>query len=204
MLTSLETDSISYEKDLSEAYVNFARTVVKVCNENATGIPAFFSLNYVRIEFTQMLQLKSSDKTEMNLLTERYLNRGIQIIDCGLEWLENDRGKLKTTVQKNLSELRWTGKTMDLIELAMSIHESGSINNGDITVKAVMNFFCESLGVNPGNFSSSYGVMRTRANSRTLFLDKLKCVFEKKMEKDDEKELRRKGVRQIHTKNDHQ
>ena len=140
----------------------------------------------------------------MNLLTERYLNKGIQIIDCGLEWLENDPGKLKTTVQKNLSELHWTGKTMDLIELAMSIHESGSINNGDVTVKAVVHLFCEMFGVKPGNFSSSYGVMRTRANSRTLFLDKLKRVFEKKMEKDDEKELRRKSVRQIHTKNDHQ
>lgn len=194
MLSSLETDSISYEKNLSEAYVDFARIVVKVCTENANGIPAFFSFNYVRIEFTQMLQLKSSDKTGINLLTERYLNKGIQIIDCALEWLENDRGKLKATFQKNLPELRWTGKTIDLIELSMSVHESGSINNGDVTLKAVVNFFCESLGVNPGNFSASYGVMRTRANSRTLFLDKLKRMLEKKMERDDEKELKRKGI----------
>ena len=196
MLTSLETNSISYEKDLSEAYVNFTRTVVKVCTENVTGIPAFFSLNYVRIEFTQILQLKSSDKTEMNLLTKRYLNKGIQIIDCALLWLENDNGKSKNINQKNnLPELRWTGKTIDLIEMALSVHESGSINNGEVTVKAVVHFFCESFGVKPGNFSSSYGVMRTRANSRTLFLDKLKRIFEKKMERDDEKELRRKSVR---------
>ena len=195
MLASLEANSISYEKDLSEAYVNFARTVVKVCTENATGIPAFFSLNYVRIEFTQMLQLKSSDKTEMNLLTERYLNKGIQIIDCALDWLENANGKSKTTSQKSQSDFHWTGKTMDLIEMALSVHESGSINNGEVTVKAVVHFFCESFGVKPGNFSSSYGLMRTRANSRTLFLDKLKRVFEKKMERDDEKELKRKRIR---------
>lgn len=201
MLSSLETDSISYEKNLSEAYVDFARLVIKVSTENTTGIPVSFSLNYVRIEFIQMLQLKSSEKTEMNLLTKSYLNKGIQIIDCTLEWLENDHGKLNTIIQKNLPELRWTGKTVDLIELTMSVHESRSINNGDVTVKAVVNFFCESLGVNPGNFSSSYGVMRTRANSRTLFLDKLKRTLEKKMERDDEKELRRKGLRQnSHTK----
>lgn len=204
MLSSQQFNPGYEEENLSEAYINFVQTVVNVCTESTTGVPAFFKLNYVRIEFMHLLQLKSLDKSEKNVITELYLNKGIQIIDCALEWLENDHGSIKTTVQKNLAKLRWTGKTVDLIELAMSVHESGSINNGEGTVKAVVNFFCESLGVNPGNFSSSYGVMRTRANSRTLFLDKLKRVFEKKMERDDEKELRRKGVRQIHTKNDHQ
>ena len=195
MLSSPETDSIGNEKNLSEAYSGFAHTVVKVCTENATGIPAFFSLNYVRIEFTQMLQLESSDKTEINLLKESYLNKGIQIIDCALEWLESDHESIKASVQKNLPELRWTGKTVDLIELAMSIHESGSINNGDVTIKAIVNFFCESLGVNPGNFSSLYAIMRARANSRTLFLDKLKRVFEKKMDRDGEKVTKKKSTR---------
>lgn len=197
MLASPETDSISYEKNLPEAYQSFAQSVQKVCAENVTGIPAFFSLNYVRIEFIQMQQLKSSDKSEMNRLIGSYLNKGIQIIDCALEWLDKNNDQKEVINKKNLSpSLRWTGKTVDLIELAMSVHESGSVNNGEITVKAVVNFFCESFGVNPGNFSSSYGVMRSRANSRTLFLDKLKRVFEKKMERDDEKELRRKGIRQ--------
>lgn len=202
MLASPETDSIGYEKNLSEAYQSFAQSVVKVCTENVTGIPAFFSLNYVRIEFIQMLKQKSSDEAEMNRLTDSYLNKGIQIIDCALEWLNKNKDQTEVLTKKNLlASLRWTGKTVDLIELAMSVHESGSVNNGEVTVKAVVNFFCESFGVNPGNFSSSYGVMRTRANSRTLFLDKLKRVFEKKMERDDEKELCRKGIRQnLHTK----
>ncbi|HCY42383.1 MAG TPA: hypothetical protein DHV48_13680 [Prolixibacteraceae bacterium] len=197
MLASPETDSIRFEKNLSEAYQSFAQSVEKVCTENVTGIPAFFSLNYVRIEFVQMLKQKFSDKIEINLLTDSYLNKGIQIIDCALEWLDKNIDQKEVINKKNLSpSLRWTGKTVDLIELAMSVHESGSVNNGDITVKAVVNFFCESFGVNPGNFSASYGVMRTRANSRTLFLDKLKRILEKKMERDDEKELRRKGIRQ--------
>lgn len=195
MLSSTETNSISYEKNLSVSYVDFTQIVVKTCTENATGIPAFFSLNYVRIEFTQMLKLKSSDKMGKNMITEVYLNKGIQIIDCALEWLENDNCKSKTINQKSQSDFHWTGKTIDLIEMALSVHESGSINNGDVTVKAVVHLFCEMFGVKPGNFSSSYGLMRTRANSRTLFLDKLKRVFEKKMERDDEKELKRKYVR---------
>jgi len=40
----------------------------------------------------------------------------------------------------------------------------------------------------PGNFFSTYGVMRTRANSRSLFLDELKSSLENKMDRDDNKE----------------
>jgi len=197
ILASPETDSVSYEKNLSEAYRSFAQSVVKVCTENVTGIPAFFSLNYVRIEFIQLKQQKSSDKTEISRLTDSYLNKGIQIIDCALEWLDKSNDQTEAINKKNSSySLRWTGKTVDLIELAMAVHESGSVNNGEVTVKAVVNFFCESLGVNPGNFSATYGIMRSRANSRTLFLDKLKRVFENKMDQDAEKKLSRKDNRQ--------
>lgn len=192
MVSSPETDSLNSEKILSEAYLEFAHAVVKVCTEKATGTPAFFSLHYVRIEFTHLLQLNSPDKRETSLLMESYLNKGIQIIDSALKWLENDHEQLQPTVRKNQPELRWTGKTIDLIEMAMAVHESGSINNGEVTVKAVVLLFCEIFGVNPGNFSSVYGVMRTRANSRTLFLDKLKKVFEKKMDRDAEKGPKRK------------
>jgi len=195
MLSSQQINPGYEEENLSEAYINFVQTVVNVCSGSTTGTPAFFKLNYVRIELACLLQQKPTDQTCDNMLAAMYLNKGIQIIDCALNWLEKNDDKSKTTAQENFPKLRWTGKTIDLIEIALSVHESGSINNGEVTVKAVVNFFCESLGVNPGNFSSSYGVMRTRANSRTLFLDKLKRVFEKKMERDDEKELRRKSVR---------
>jgi hypothetical protein len=195
LLSAPETDSLDCEKNLSEAYHDFARVVIKVCTENTTGVPAFFKLNYVRIEFSHLLQLKSSDKLGKDVITEMYLKKGIQILDCALEWLKNDHEKLKPTVEKKLTKLRWTGKTIDLIEMAMSVHESGSINNGDVTVKAVVLLFCEIFGVNPGNFSSVYAIMRARANSRTLFLDKLKRVFEKKMDRDGEKVPKKKGTR---------
>lgn len=195
MLSSQQINPGYEEKDLSEAYTNFVKTVVNACSVSTTGIPAFFKLNYVRIELVCLLQQKQINLNGDNMLIVRYLNKGIQIIDCALGWLEKNDDKSKTIVQENLSKLRWTGKTIDLIEMALSIHESGSINNGEVTVKTVVNFFCDSFGVKPGNFSSTYGVMRTRANSRTLFLDKLKRTLEKKMEKDDEKELKRKSTR---------
>ena len=195
MLSSQQINPGYEEKDLSEAYFDFVQTVVNVCSVSTTGIPAFFKLNYVRIELVSLLQQKSIDQTDDNVLIARYLNKGIQIIDCALDWLDKNDDKSKTTVQENLSKLRWTGKTIDLIEMALAVHESGSINNGEVTVKAVVNFFCEPLGVNPGNFSSLYAIMRARANSRTMFLDKLKRVFEKKMDRDGEKVPKKKSIR---------
>ena len=195
MLSSQQINPGYEEKDLSEAYFNFAQKVFNVCSESTTGIPAFFKLNYARIELVSLLQRKCIDQTGDNMLFARYLNKGIQIIDCALGWLDKNDDKSKTIVQENLSKLRWTGKTIDLVEMALAVHESGSINNGEVTVKAVVNFFCEPLGVNPGNFSSLYAIMRARASSHTLFLDKLKRVFENKMDRDDEKVPKKKSTR---------
>jgi RteC protein. len=196
MLSSQQINPGYDEKDLSDAYFNFVQTVVNICSVSTSGIPAFFKLNYVRIEFVCLLQQKTIDQTGDNMLFARYLNKAIQIIDCALKWLNKNKDQTEVLTKKDLSApLLWTGKTVDLIELAMSVHESGSVNNGEITVKAVVNLFCESFGVNPGNFSATYGIMRSRANSRTLFLDKLKRVFENKMDRDAEKRPSRKGVR---------
>lgn len=204
MLSSQQINPGYEEKDLSEAYFKFAQAVFNVCSASTTGTPAFFKLNYVRIELSHLLRLKSSDKLGKDQIIEMYLNKGIQIVDCALEWLKNDREKIKTTVPKNLPELRWTGKTIDLIEMAMSVHESGSINNGDVTVKAVVLLFCELFSVNPGNFSSVYAVMRARAYSKTLFLDKLKRVFEQKMDRDCEKELTKEKKQKANSLKKHQ
>lgn len=195
MLSSQQINPGYEEENLSEAYTNFVQTVVNVCSVSTPGVPAFFKLNYVRIEFVCLLQQKSTAQTVDNMLFARYLNKGIQIIDCALDWLDKNDEKSRTIVPENLSKLRWTGKTIDLVEMALAVHESGSINNGEVTVKAVINFFCEPLGVNPGNFSSLYAIMRARANSRTLFLDKLKRVFEKKMDRDGEKVPKKKSTR---------
>jgi hypothetical protein len=44
----------------------------------------------------------------------------------------------------------------------------------------------------PGNFSSTYGIMRLRPESRTLFIDQMKSALELKMDMNDEKERVRK------------
>jgi len=85
---------------------------------------------------------------------------------------------------------QWTADGIDLLEIAMALHERHAINNGEVSITAMVNFFFNLFGLKPGNFFSTYGVMRTRANSRSLFLDELKKSLESKMDRDDNKEPR--------------
>ena len=87
-------------------------------------------------------------------------------------------------------KLQWTADVTDLVEITMALHERRAINNGEVSITAMVNFLFNLFGMKPGNFFSTYGVMRTRANSRTLFLDELKRSIENKMDKDDNKEIK--------------
>ncbi|MDR2947638.1 MAG: RteC domain-containing protein [Prevotella sp.] len=85
-------------------------------------------------------------------------------------------------------QLEWTDDVIKLLELALSVHRARSINHGKISITDVVNFFFKQFGLKPGNFFSTYGVMRTRAGSRTKYLDELKAGLEEKMDEDDRKE----------------
>lgn len=78
------------------------------------------------------------------------------------------------------------------MEIALSVHRARSINHGKTTAKFVVDLFFNQFGMKPGNFSSTYAVMRTRAGSRTKYLDELKEGLEEKMNEDDRKEEERK------------
>lgn len=84
--------------------------------------------------------------------------------------------------------MSWSGKSVELLEMALALHAAKKINNGNISQKAVVDWLFGLFGLNPGNYSSTYGVMRTRADSRTIFMDKLKLALEEKMDRDDERE----------------
>ncbi|MDR0231387.1 MAG: RteC domain-containing protein [Dysgonamonadaceae bacterium] len=107
-------------------------------------------------------------------------------------WLRKTDSQ-ETPKQENTAfNPQWTADVVDLVEMAMSLHESKAINNGEVSITTLVHFFFKLFGMKPGNFFSTYGVMRTRAGSRTLFLDELKRMMEYKMDRDDEKEVKRK------------
>lgn len=113
--------------------------------------------------------------------------------ESSIEWLRVNQTDHKSNIPEKVKtdfSPQWTADGIGLLEMAMALHERRAINNGDVSITAMVNFFFNLFDMKPGNFFSTYGVMRTRANSRSLFLDELKSSLENKMDRDDNKESR--------------
>jgi hypothetical protein len=121
------------------------------------------------------------------------LFKAILAVESSIEWLRvrqtDHKSHMPEKARTDFSP-QWTADGIDLLEIAMALHERHAINNGEVSITAMVNFFFNLFGLKPGNFFSTYGVMRTRANSRSLFLDELKKSLESKMDRDDNKEPR--------------
>ena len=119
--------------------------------------------------------------------------KAILAVESSIEWLRVNQTDLKSNIpEKARTDFspQWTADGIGLLEMAMALHERHAINNGEVSITAMVNFFFNLFDMKPGNFFSTYGVMRTRANSRSLFLDELKKSLESKMDRDDNKEAK--------------
>lgn len=92
----------------------------------------------------------------------------------------------------NSASIRWTDDIIHLIEILYACHELKLFNNGEITLKQVVEYVCGVLGVDVKNASSYYARMRRRkGDDRTYFIDRLREALLRKMDTDDEKQYRR-------------
>lgn len=186
-----QSDASPTSEELALAYKEFMCQLIAVCLQTKESVPAFFTLNFTHVEIVLLQQEYKTDNSRENNPAYQYLIKALLSVSGALDWLQlpvlHDVPKQQTLDFKP----QWTADVIDLLEMAMSLHERRAINNGEISITATVNFFFNLFGMKPGNFFSTYGVMRTRANSRTLFLDELKRSLENKMNKDDNKEIKR-------------
>lgn len=94
--------------------------------------------------------------------------------------------------EKHTPVPKWTGKIIDLVELVFSIQEAHSVNHGELATKHLVAQLAKFFHIEVKDCFGCYMDMRGRADSRTLYLDKLTMLLENKMDRDDEKDKRRK------------
>ncbi len=75
------------------------------------------------------------------------------------------------------SSMRWTGKKTDAVELLFALQASGSVNNGEVEIKKMVESFEELFNIQLGNYYDFLRKMRMRKNSQPAFLDSLKTKF---------------------------
>lgn len=100
-------------------------------------------------------------------------------------------GLVKTAAPTGAPPVIWTSDVINLIELLYACHELKLFNDGDVTLKRVVEHVCGLLGIDVKNASSYYArIRRRKADERTYFIDRLREVLLKRMEEDDEKHYR--------------
>jgi hypothetical protein len=84
-----------------------------------------------------------------------------------------------------LKPLKWTGSITGLTELAYCLHKGGYINNGEASIKDVVENFQYLFQVNFGNYTRTWQEILCRKKGQTQFISKLLSDFQKWIEESD-------------------
>lgn len=107
--------------------------------------------------------------------------------------LQYGRDGAEINLIKAKGAYQWTGSIADLVELIYAFDELKCINNGESPITELAMFFGTLLGIDLRDCYGSYVYIKKRKNeSRTYFLDKMSKELNKRMERDDEKERKRR------------
>ena len=80
--------------------------------------------------------------------------------------------------------MTWTASNAALVEVVISLIETGAINNGNVDMKKVVKVCKKLFGVDLGNIYNVFSQIKNRKKDPTKFLDKLKLSLIKKIETD--------------------
>lgn len=86
--------------------------------------------------------------------------------------------------QDGSKDIFWTDSKNALIELTYALFASGVISHGKIGIRKISLMFQILFRIPLGDLHHAFHRMKTRAGSRTIFLDQLKLALEEYMDKD--------------------
>ncbi len=83
------------------------------------------------------------------------------------------------------SNLHWTAKKIDLIELIYALHEAKAFDNGHADIKEITHVFEKAFQIDLGdNITRSFIDIKNRKSDQTRFLNQLQDALETKIEND--------------------
>ncbi len=77
------------------------------------------------------------------------------------------------------SELHWTGRYVEIVELAYALYATGKINNGNIDIKSVVLAVQKMFNIDNDNYYNTFTEVRSRKINPTKFIDLLKDSLQK-------------------------
>ncbi|MQP53303.1 MULTISPECIES: RteC domain-containing protein [unclassified Flavobacterium] len=99
--------------------------------------------------------------------------------------IDNLNQSCAISTNKFNSNLHWTAKKVDLIELIYALHEAKVFDNGQADIKEITHVFEKAFQIDLGdNITRSFIDIKNRKSDQTRFLNQLQAALEIKIEND--------------------
>ena len=187
---------------LSAAYNEFTMAVVSLCTGAASPCHPLPALSYAETELQYHKALQGTD-TDHGV----YVRKALAFVRKMLKHLSLPHSQVpplssipskdekKDDTPADAPPMRWTGSTVDLIELLYGLDTLECINGGEIGMGELLAFFSRIFGLDIKNSQcyNTYAAIKGRKNdSRTYFFDKVSEKLNLRMKQDEERERMRK------------
>lgn len=179
------SEKVSSE-ELEEVFQEFTQKVYLFCLNEQDKNVLYFTLQHIR---SLLITLQASSYRNPTLP----IKGAITFIEAALTWINMKTAVPSLYESKNSkSNVVWTGKIIHFIEWIYGPDSLQNFNNGNITLKEVVEHLSCALGIEVKNPGGYYVAMRDRVDeSRTTYLDSMRKALLLRMEKDDEKKRKR-------------
>lgn len=186
---ALLTHDESTPSELAQAYEEFIETITDMIANCHDRDEVLRILHYSRVEF-DVLSHPTFNRHSNNVLRTTFIYKVMYILDCEINIVCNspkyalEQEDSLTIAQKN-GLLVWTGTQQELLELAVSIHESGIIMIGGRKarfieiVRALADIF--NITINDAYVKKTK--LLDRCTVVTPFLDRLVRTYEQALER---------------------
>ena len=187
---------------LNAAYNEFTMAVVSLCTGAASPCHPLPALSYAETELQYHKALQDAD-TDHGM----YVRKALAFVRKMLKHLALPHSQVpplssipskdekRNDMPADAPPMRWTGSTVDLIELLYGLDTLECINGGEIGMGELLAFFSRIFGldIKDSQCYNTYAAIKGRKNdSRTYFFDKVSEKLNLRMRQDEERERMRK------------
>ena len=189
-------DNPESRNGLSAAYNEFVATVISLCTGAASPCHPLPALSYAETELQYHKALHSVYVRKALAFVRRMLKH-LAMPHSQVPPLSSipSKDEKKNDTPADAPPMRWTGSTVDLIELLYGLDTLECINGGEIGMGELLAFFSRIFGldIKDSQCYNTYAAIKGRKNdSRTYFFDKVSEKLNLRMRQDEERERMRK------------
>ena len=195
-------DNPDSRNGLSAAYDEFVATVISLCTGAATPCHPLPALSYAETELQYHKALQDTGTAH-----GMYVRKALAFVRKMLKHISMPHNQVpplsfipsqdekKNDIPADAPSLRWTGSTVDLIELLYGLDTLKYINGGETGMGELLGHFSRIFGmeIKDSQCYNTYAAIKGRKNgSRTYFFDRASEKLNQRMVQDEERERMRK------------